>query len=229
MVGRIKLFGLGVRRPGLSPEDFHDHWRHPHGTWARMMTTLRGYVQSHQIHSELLSADQSRYEMIAEMWVDNLKDLREFRQEPILVKHLVPDEENFLDLANSVFFATEEEVVIACAQGEERGPGDELWSESVRPISIKLLQFVGQGCQSDEEWSIDQALACSIGAVRYVRCRPLQAFYESDPPFAGVHELWWPTLRAFQRGVVNAPDAWTSLRATRASSITVLVQAERLL
>ena len=223
-MGTIKLFGLGVRKDGLSPEEFHDYWRHPHGTWAMRMTSLRGYVQSHQIHSTFLGAEQSRFEMIAEIWLDNMKDLREFRQEPILVKYLIDDEPRFIDLPNSLFLATEEEVIVSDRLGDALNPGDNLWSHTNRPVSIKLMQFALAGAAG----SIDEDIARRLGALRYVRCLPLREFHAEDAPFAEVHELWWPTVLAFGQGVARAPDAWKALKLGVDSGVTLLAQAERL-
>ena len=65
-----KLFGLMARRSGLSSQEFHDHYRHPHGTMGVHISTMRDYVQSHQMHSDLLPLKQARREAIAGLWFE---------------------------------------------------------------------------------------------------------------------------------------------------------------
>ena len=228
LVGRVKVFGVGVRKPHLSPEDFHDHWRHPHGTWGLHMTTLRGYVQSHQIHTDLLGPEQARYELVAELWFDNEADLHGFRTEPVLVKYLLDDEPNFTDMKQNIMLATEEEVLTSGPPlNTSLNPGDDMWSPQNRPLSVKLLHFVGQDGSRDWAKRNDATLSRSLGALRHVRCHPISPHLGGDPRFLGVQELWWPTARAFRTGALAAPQSLAELIADSGASVTMLVQAER--
>lgn len=230
MVGRIKLFGMGVRRRDMSREDFHDYWRHPHGTWGRLMSTLRGYVQSHQIDTDLLGPGQSEYECVAEMWLDNLKDVEGFQQEPIYARFLHDDAQNFVDYSRAIFFPTQEEVLTSGpAPGAPLGPGDDMWSLATRPFSVKLLHFVG--AEAADKWAgaDDETLGIRLRALRHVRCHPLQLKGQPEPRFRGVQELWWPTARAFRLGVAADRSAWAALLSHSRGSITLLAQAERFL
>src|SRR3546814_7907151 len=47
-----KMYGLIPRKQGMGRDEFHDYYRHPHGTMGRNMTTMRGYVQNHQRSEE---------------------------------------------------------------------------------------------------------------------------------------------------------------------------------
>lgn len=221
----IKLFGLIPRRRDITPEVFHDHYRHPHGTLALTMTTLRGYVQSHQVHSDLLGASQTRFEAIAEIWVKDEADVIGFREEPNLVRYLIPDEPNFIDMPNAAFVATtERDVTPPLSLATE---ADQLWRPDNRPAAIKLIQFVGEEC----DWASEEgtALGAAIGALRHVTCHPIASFQPERPEFFGVRELWWPTLSAFRAGVNGAPDAWRRLGEMTRPSVSLLVQAERLI
>ncbi len=83
------MFGCIPRRPDVSVEYFHDHWRHPHGTLGRHISTMRAYVQSHQTHSNLLDeADQVRFEGCAEIWFDSDEDAKAFPQELIYARDI---------------------------------------------------------------------------------------------------------------------------------------------
>lgn len=160
-MGRYKIFALIRRRIDLSGQEFHDHYRHPHATFAMNMSTLRGYVQSHQFTSRHLSGRQHETSG--------------------------PDAQFFQD------------------------EGDQAWSEASRPTSIKLLQFIHNAY--DAEWISpeDKAVGLSIGALRHVRCHPWRLI-AADPPYAGVRELWWPTLTAFEQGIARHPIAWEKIR-----------------
>ncbi len=229
-MGRIKLFAMGVRRADMSAEDFHDYWRHPHGTWGGRMSTLRGYVQSHQIHTDLLGPDQSRYECVAEMWLDNLRDLEEFQEEPVFVKYLKDDAVNFCEPDKAIYFGTEEEVLTSGPSSYTRlNPGDALWSLASRPLSVKLLVFVAP--DGDPDWACenDEALGNSLHALRHVRCHAITGHGTNGTPFLGVQELWWPTARDFRAGVAAAPGAFTELLSRPRRSVTLFAQAERFL
>jgi len=226
----IKLFGLGVRRRDMSPEDFHDYWRHPHGTWGRQMSILRGYVQSHQIHTDLLGPEQSQRECVAEMWLDNEHDLRGFQQDPIYARYLHDDAEKFVDYSQAIYFPTQEEVLVSGpSQTAAANPADDMWSLSTRPFSVKLLHFIGADAGASWASADDEQLGRALGALRHVRCHCYRMAGDSAPPFRGVQELWWPTHRAFRTGVAAAPQAFRRLLANAGASLTLLAQAERFL
>src|SRR3546814_14931167 len=70
----IKILATIPRRKDISEQQFHDHWRHPHGTLSKKIACLRGYVQSHRIVSPLLPDTQLAYDGITELWYDSLDD-----------------------------------------------------------------------------------------------------------------------------------------------------------
>src|ERR1700754_496257 len=78
----IKFFGLIPRRPDISSEEFHDHYRHPHGTLGRQIPTFRQYVQSHQVHSDRLGEGQETFEAVAEVWFDTVQDAVGLAEDP---------------------------------------------------------------------------------------------------------------------------------------------------
>jgi len=226
----IKIFGLGVRRKDMSPQDFHDYWRHPHGTWGRTMPSLRGYVQSHQADCEFLGPEQSRRECVAEMWVDNEHDMRNFQQDPVYVKYLHDDAEKFVDYSQAIYFPTVEEILVSGPSAERWfNPGDEMWSPTVRPFSIKLLHFIGQDGNPNWASGEDESLSRSLQALRHVRCHPFVKDGDPVPRFRGVQELWWPTWRAFRAGMSAAPQALKKLLANGGDCLTLAAQAERFL
>jgi hypothetical protein len=225
---KIKLFGLIPRRPDLTPEQFHDHYRHPHGTMGRHISTMRGYVQSHQIHTDRLGKDQARFEAVAEVWLDNERDALEFRNEPFLVKYILEDEPRFVDMEKLKFLVSTEEVLASGPRlNAALSDADQMWSPANRPLTVKLLHFVSPDGSPGWAHDDDVELGFRLGALRHVRCHPLAAFHVDSPSFRGMHELWWPTREAFHRGVAGAPNALNDLLSHGGNSVTLLAQAER--
>lgn len=234
-MSRVKLFALIPRRPDLTSDEFHDHYRHPHGTYGRDLITLRGYVQSHQIYTEMLGPNQSRFEAVAELWFDNERDLANLRRDPTLVKYLKEDEPKFVDAPNLEMFAGEEEVL---RSGPERGEGvtdaDVMWSHDNRPLSVKLLHFIAPDGNPNWASPEDEQLSKALRAFRHVRCNPVRMAnnpvrpdHRDELSFLGVHELWWPTVTDFRAGVAASPDALSALLAKAGKAVTLLAQAER--
>ena len=235
-MGRIKMFGAMARLRDVSPQEFHDHYRHPHGTMGVHISTLREYVQSHQFHTDLLGSDQNRFEAVAELWFDNRNDSRTLRIEATMVAYLNEDEPRFLDLPETKVFVGEEEVLVSCP-----GPGhpaftadsaNAQWRLFNRPLSIKLIQFIGAAAGAQWCTAEDEHIGNRLGAYRHVRCHPpvsssiAPGRAQRPREFIGVRELWWPTLTAFQQAVAADQDAWNTLMAGQHVH-TLLAQAER--
>jgi hypothetical protein len=224
----LKLFGLIPRRKDLGKEEFHDYYRHPHGTMGLAVSTLRGYVQSHQIDTNRLGDDQGTYDAVAEIWIDNIADILGFREEPSLVKYIIDDEPKFIDMPNLAFLAAEMEVLTSGPQlNAGLHPGDEMWSLARRPLSVKILQFIATDGNPDWATRDDEGLGLRLGAFRHTRGQYLQAVHGEEPAFLGVRELWWPTRTAFHRAIDDDPEALQSLLLSAGKSVTMLVQAER--
>jgi hypothetical protein len=47
----ITIFAMIKKRPEMTDEQFHAHWRHPHGTLTCSVPQIRAYVQNHGIGS----------------------------------------------------------------------------------------------------------------------------------------------------------------------------------
>jgi hypothetical protein len=226
----IKMFAAIPRKPGLTAQQFHDHWRHPHGTLTRRISTITAYVQSHKLDSPQVPASHCLYDGAAEVWYDNLADALAMKDEPAYLRYNVPDEPLFVDMAGLKFILTEEEVVdskidILTASDE----GDIAWSSSTAPVAVKLLQFVAS--DGDASWAADEdiELARQLGAFRHVRCRPVQSLYGENPPFLGIRELTWPTQTLFETHAAHAPDALARIIAMAGPASVFLAQAERVI
>lgn len=226
----IQFFALIPRIHGVSPQEFHDHWRHPHGTMGRNIPTLRSYVQAHQIHTDFLGSDQAEFEGIAESTFDTLRDARAFGEEPYYKKYIQPDEPNFVDQRRLQWLNTEEEVLVPrISEREGVSYADALWLHLDLPVAIQLLQFIRPDGNSDWAGSEDVELGRRIGALRHVRNHPTGEIHGEDLSYRGVRQLWWPTRSAFENGVRNDVDAFKHLVSKAGNAVTLLAQAERFL
>ncbi|MDD3937586.1 EthD domain-containing protein [Rhodoferax sp.] len=231
---RKKLLAAMARAEGISSQEFHDHYRHPHGTMGMQISTLRQYVQSHQIHTDLLDKSQNRFEAIAELWFDNANDLIHFREEPTMSSYLNADEPNFCDLRKTRLFICEEEVLSSTPDSRliESDYANGKWRLDNRPLSIKILQFIMPEAGPGWCGPNDEALGRRLGIFQHVRCHPttpttmVPSRMNRPPDFIGARELWWPTLTAFERSVAADMDAWRDL-IQRPHTYTMLAQAER--
>lgn len=224
---KVKVFAAIPRKKGLDVQQFHDHWRHPHGSFARRISTITKYVQDHQVHCDLLDSSQTLYEGIAEVWLDTVEDALALGQEPVYVADIVADEPRFIDMEGLRFVVTEEDVVYSGPDRRREQPlGDAYWYDDLCSVSVKLVQLIG--LEQRDRWRLpdERELGLRIGALRHVCCEPAaEAYRDAEPSYAGVRELWWPTLTAFRRGVTGNEAALRTLVAGRGPAI--LATAER--
>jgi len=118
----IKLVYVIRRRADLTPEQFRKRWL-LHG---RLVTEVaeaihaRRYIQSHTIDTPLNAAlAESRgmaegFDGITEVWWNSMEDLVEGMSLPEAQDagaRLIEDEREFIDLASSFVFLTEEHVI----------------------------------------------------------------------------------------------------------------------
>ena len=119
----LKLVYCVRRRSDLSADEFRSYWLEKHGPKVRSLAEAIGakkYVQSHTLDSDInQQASEPRgaaepYDGITEIWWDNLEDLRQGASTPAGQQAhaaLIQDEAEFVDLARSCLFFTEEHTV----------------------------------------------------------------------------------------------------------------------
>jgi uncharacterized protein (TIGR02118 family) len=233
-MGRKKMFGAMARKQGVAAQEFHDHYRHPHGTMGMQIATLREYVQSHQVDTPLLGESQRRFEAVAELWFDKGDDLLQFREEHTMVSYLNEDETRFLDLKKTRMFIGEEEVLTSYPNEAvcSADIANAKWRLSDRPVSVKVIQFIASEAEAGWCSDADEEIGRRLGVFRHVRCHPttptsfVKARIDRSPDFIGTRELWWPTYTIFHEAAAADPEAWKLLVA-RPGVHTLLVQAER--
>jgi uncharacterized protein (TIGR02118 family) len=111
----IKLIVAIHRQPDMSVEDFQTHWRTRH---AQLITSnpattqyIRKYVQCHTMPDQYEQGDVA-FDGTAEIWFDSVADKDAFFSDADYLRDIQPDEARFADMTRTVFFVTEEELVL---------------------------------------------------------------------------------------------------------------------
>jgi hypothetical protein len=228
-MSRVKFFGAIPRRKDLSAREFHDHYRHPHGTIGATISTMRAYVQSHHIHSDLIDERQTRFEACAEIWFDSVEDAFNVRTDPVYVAHISPDEPLISDMSDLQFMIGEEEVLTSGPDHRrELSAAEAAWDVNRLPTTVKLVQFIEEDGDTPWDGEDDRELAERLGALRHVRSRPVPGTAEEC--FAlGVRELWWGSEFDLEEKVARDPEAWEALVHRPKRWTGFIARAERFL
>lgn len=119
----IKVFLLMYRKPGMSCEEFLQHWIGPHKELALESAgpmRLRRYVQNHpsshpmaQAMCEGRGTIAADFDGIAEAWWDSFEDLAEVGNTAgEIASVILEDESRFIDMPRSqMWFAEEHEFI----------------------------------------------------------------------------------------------------------------------
>lgn len=103
----LRIYSFLARQPGLSLEDFADHWRRFIETFLAHEELVRhcsNYVQDHTLALE--PQPEPRFDGVAEMGFRNVADVAAFLSEPSLVEELFPAEEPFIDRSRGIVLLT---------------------------------------------------------------------------------------------------------------------------
>jgi uncharacterized protein (TIGR02118 family) len=81
----IKVIVAIVRKPGLSPKEFHTHWRTHHAQLVVGSDVtkryIRRYIQAHTASSEYANGEPA-FDGMAELWFDSIEDKDRFYSVP---------------------------------------------------------------------------------------------------------------------------------------------------
>ena len=94
----IKVFAFIAKRRDISEQQFHAHWREPHGRLTQAVGQIQRYIQNHAIGGagELSGLAAMRYQGIATIWVEEPATLDEIFANPAFLP-VKQDEANFLE------------------------------------------------------------------------------------------------------------------------------------
>lgn len=192
---QVKVFALLPRRADVSDEYFHEHWIHPHGTWATEMDPLKRYVQNHRIESGLDGLASSSYEGIAIVWFDDLEAAVTMGEDPTYKEKVQPDEPLFIDMDGLAFTMTDEYVLRVGPAVAKDDP------KAVKPL---ILLHRAEGLEPAEfaERLAAKAEALSglfADARRLTLAVNLPVNYEGEAPPAcdAVIEAWFDDAESF--------------------------------
>jgi len=196
----VKCFALLTKRPDISDEQFHRHWREVHAPLALRISSLRRYVQSHRIPHDLSGFSPPPYGGAAEVWYDNLAAALQMRTNPEYLEGAFRDEPNFIEQPKLAWLATQENVVVAGSPMTKQTPAVKGLFLVKRKSSMSVAEF-------QDYWRNRHAplVPRTPHLLRYVQCHVLPETYDSDAPpaYDGVAELWWPDLARFK-------ESWAS-------------------
>jgi uncharacterized protein (TIGR02118 family) len=192
----IKAFALLPKKPGISDEQFHRHWREVHAPLARRIPSLKRYVQSHRLPQQIPGFAAPPYEGVAEVWFESLDAALHMRESPEYREGAFKDEPNFIDPAGLIRLLTRENVVVAGPEIAIDTPGIKGLFLVKRKPGMSVAEF-------QDYWRTRHAplVPKTPGLRRYVQCHVLPEMYESDipPAYDGVAELSWPDLPTFEK------------------------------
>jgi hypothetical protein len=209
---------------GLSIQQFHDHWRHPHGTMSRRLGFVKSIVQNHRIRSRLIEEGSSGFEGVAEVWLDSIDVAGALATDRYYLDNVVPDNKNFVDVDSLQLFWGEEEVIQPSYERASGSRYDKEWRVEHCCFCIKLMVLVTDCAAPSWHRSNDRELGERLNAYRHVRCHPV-----ATGRFVGVRELYWPSLSSFERGVALDPEAFSKISHSSDDAVSLLLQAERLI
>jgi uncharacterized protein (TIGR02118 family) len=110
----IKLICFVKRKPGMSPEDFHRHWREVHGPLignTKSGSYVVRYEQNHRPLSDYGNPMVSDYDGVTVQWFRSMDDFNASIAEPDYAE-IAADIERFLDTSSLVWLLTEDAEVI---------------------------------------------------------------------------------------------------------------------
>ena len=115
----IKLIAFVRRTEGMSPEDFHRHWREVHGPLVRDTRSGSYVVRYEQHHRPLDDYDNpivSDYDGVTVQWFRSRDDFYASIQEPDY-KDIDADMRSFIDVSKLVWLLTEDAEVFIDREG----------------------------------------------------------------------------------------------------------------
>ena len=186
----IKAIYFIKRKPGMALEDFREYWLKEHAALVLKVPGLVKYVQSHTMDSGYRK-HEPLYDGIAELWYENLDDMRKTADTPIS-RETMADNQKFLDMSKFAFILTKERV-----QKENH-------IETGMPKMVAFLKKRPEMSVEDFQahWNSPHGQLGSAvpGARRYVQSHPLMSSYKDGrtPLWDGVAEVWFESEDAMR-------------------------------
>ena len=204
----VKVFALIPRRPDVTEHFFHEHWAGPHAELAKRITTLRRYVQSHRIATEVVGLPDAIYEGIAEVWFDDVATAAGMGEDPDYAEHAHLDEPNFIDVDRLGFVIADEVFVRAGGPVAQEDGGAKLMLLLARPQDSEPAAFAS--ALREAAASVAQAVP-DAERVTVATAVPVMYADGAEPPFDGIIELWFADAEALRSAWTSAGDVVISV------------------
>lgn len=221
----IKLSEIIYPALGLTEQEFHDHWRHPHAMLARQIRQICRYTRFHRIHSKKVEIETRGCVGVAEVSFDTEEAAAGLATNSAYLEHLLPDEARFCDCDKLFLAPCQEKVVRGFPEGSDVPLADSLWSDNFLPLCVKLLQFVSRKDADNWQCEDEAEIGLRLGAFRHI----LSHNTDKESSLIGIRELFWPTLTAFEHAVEKDPQDFAMLRAKQSGPHMLLAQGERII
>jgi hypothetical protein len=190
--GEIKLIELVVKRPDISDERFHYHWKVIHGPLGRAMKHLVRYVQLHRIHPYLPGLPPIDCEGIVEGWFLSRQTLQQTFAEPTVLERTKPDEPLFLDVDRlTPILAAGEEIVPGAL---ERPAGAKAALLLRRPEGVELAEFRARS----REFAVRVAAATGVQHASHDVALDSEYDDGAQPPYDSFVFITWPDALALE-------------------------------
>ena len=195
----IKVFVFIKKLPHLTDEQFHAHWRHPHGTLTFRMPQLLGYVQNHGIGARptLPGLPSTPYLGVPVIQLASIADLEAMAADP-RYKPLQEDALLLYDQQDVVWLVMNPDG--EHAQNPPSPPGGHV-------INALLLLRRSPQCHAEQFQRGARELSTALQAAAGHGCEsrlslPDPAYYagKDAPPFDALIEMRFQQIDAFEKG-----------------------------
>jgi len=194
----VKVYAFIVKKKGLTDEQFHAHWREPHGRLTKKVPQINRYLQNHGIGSAptVTGLAATPYLGIATIWVGDVAKLEEISVDPGF-EEVHADELNLLEREQLAWLVTTETVV---SQGAFPDDIDRVSTKAILLLDSK--EGMPAGAFRERVLALSETLPARLGAGRVTTAVPDAAAYPGDskPPFDAVIEIGFDTEFALNSG-----------------------------
>lgn len=205
----IKIIYFFKRRPGMTVEAFHEHWRTTHAEIITALPGLRRYVQNHTLPSAYRKGEPA-FDGVAESWFDDTQALKALAGTAQYAA-VQADEPAFIDGSTIGSIVTEEHVL-------KDGP--------VPSGGVKTIDLVTRkpGVPVDEFFAYWLKTHGPLGGAspavrRYVQSHTRRSVYAAGrtPPYDGAAMMWFDDMQALR--AASATVEFDRLRADVANFV----------